>query len=67
MEFTFNFAKNRSVIKIYLKKEAVWTLAYSRIYDSANQTVFFSGWKKVAELVICMGQVTKKMKMATLS
>lgn len=38
---TFNFAKNRSVIKDLPQEGGRLTLAYSRIYDSANQTVFF--------------------------
>jgi len=38
---TFNFATNRSVIKNLPQSEGRLTLAYSRIYDSANQTVWF--------------------------
>ena len=38
---TFNFAKNRSVIKDLPQEGGRLTLAYSRIYDSANQTVWF--------------------------
>lgn len=38
---TFNFATNRSVIKNLPQEEGRLTLAYSRIYDSANQTVYF--------------------------
>jgi len=38
---TFNFAKNRSVIKDLPQDGGRLTLAYSRIYDSANQTVWF--------------------------
>jgi TonB-linked SusC/RagA family outer membrane protein len=38
---TFNFATNKSVIKDLPQKEGRLTLAYSRIYDSANQTVWF--------------------------
>lgn len=38
---TFNFATNRSVIKDLPQDGGRLTLAYSRIYDSANQTVFF--------------------------
>lgn len=38
---TFNFAANRSVIKDLPQEEGRLTLAYSRIYDSANQTVWF--------------------------
>lgn len=38
---TFNFAKNRSVIKDLPQEGGRLTLAYSRIYDSVNQTVFF--------------------------
>jgi TonB-linked SusC/RagA family outer membrane protein len=38
---TFNFARNRSVIKDLPQDGGRLTLAYSRIYDSANQTVWF--------------------------
>ncbi len=38
---TFNFASNRSVIKDLPQADGRLTLAYSRIYDSANQTVWF--------------------------
>jgi len=38
---TFNFAANKSVIKDLPQEEGRLTLAYSRIYDSANQTVWF--------------------------
>ncbi|WP_179333552.1 SusC/RagA family TonB-linked outer membrane protein [Winogradskyella costae] len=38
---TFNFATNRSVIKNLPQSDGRLTLAYSRIYDSANQTVWF--------------------------
>lgn len=38
---TFNFAKNRSVIKDLPQEGGRLTLAFSRIYDSANQTVWF--------------------------
>ncbi|NHN27237.1 SusC/RagA family TonB-linked outer membrane protein [Flavobacterium jejuense] len=38
---TFNFAKNRSIIKDLPQEGGRLTLAYSRIYDSANQTVWF--------------------------
>lgn len=38
---TFNFATNKAVIKDLPQDEGRLTLAYSRIYDSANQTVFF--------------------------
>jgi TonB-linked SusC/RagA family outer membrane protein len=38
---TFNFAKSRSIIKDLPQEGGRLTLAYSRIYDSANQTVFF--------------------------
>ncbi len=38
---TFNFASNKSVIKDLPQEEGRLTLAYSRIYDSANQTVWF--------------------------
>jgi len=38
---TFNFATNRSVIKDLPQSDGRLTLAYSRIYDSANQTVWF--------------------------
>ncbi|WP_299059812.1 SusC/RagA family TonB-linked outer membrane protein [uncultured Polaribacter sp.] len=38
---TFNFAANKSVIKNLPQEEGRLTLAYSRIYDSANQTVWF--------------------------
>ena len=38
---TFNFATNKSVIKNLPQEEGRLTLAYSRIYDSANQTVWF--------------------------
>ena len=38
---TFNFATNRSVIKDLPQDDGRLTLAYSRVYDSANQTVWF--------------------------
>ena len=38
---TFNFATNKSVIKNLPQEDGRLTLAYSRIYDSANQTVWF--------------------------
>jgi TonB-linked SusC/RagA family outer membrane protein len=38
---TFNFATNSSVIKDLPQADGRLTLAYSRIYDSANQTVWF--------------------------
>ena len=38
---TFNFATNKSVIKDLPQEEGRLTLAYSRIYNSANQTVWF--------------------------
>ncbi len=38
---TFNFATSRSVIKDLPQSDGRLTLAYSRIYDSANQTVWF--------------------------
>lgn len=38
---TFNFATNRSVIKDLPQSDGRLTLAYSRIYDSSNQTVWF--------------------------
>ncbi len=38
---TFNFATNRSIIKELPQADGRLTLAYSRIYDSANQTVWF--------------------------
>lgn len=38
---TLNFATNTSIIKDLPQKEGRLTLAYSRIYDSANQTVWF--------------------------
>ncbi|PQJ77315.1 SusC/RagA family TonB-linked outer membrane protein [Polaribacter glomeratus] len=38
---TFNFATNKSVIKDLPQDEGRLTLAYSRIYNSANQTVWF--------------------------
>jgi len=38
---TFNFATNRSVIRDLPQEDGRLTLAYSRIYDSANQTVWF--------------------------
>ncbi|TXD48057.1 SusC/RagA family TonB-linked outer membrane protein [Polaribacter sp. IC073] len=37
----FNFATNKSVIKDLPQEEGRLTLAYSRIYNSANQTVWF--------------------------
>lgn len=37
----FNFAQSRSVIKSLPQESGRLTLAYSRIYDSANQTVWF--------------------------
>jgi TonB-linked SusC/RagA family outer membrane protein len=38
---TFNFATNKSIIKDLPQEEGRLTLAYSRIYNSANQTVWF--------------------------
>ncbi len=38
---TFNFATNKSVITNLPQDDGRLTLAYSRIYDSANQTVWF--------------------------
>ncbi|OBX26805.1 TonB-linked SusC/RagA family outer membrane protein [Gelidibacter algens] len=38
---TFNFSANRSTIKELPQADGRLTLAYSRIYDSANQTVWF--------------------------
>ena len=38
---TFNFASNKSVIKDLPQNDGRLTLAYSRIYNSANQTVWF--------------------------
>lgn len=38
---TFNFATNKSVIRDLPQEDGRLTLAYSRIYDSANQTVWF--------------------------
>ncbi|GAA3636416.1 SusC/RagA family TonB-linked outer membrane protein [Flavivirga jejuensis] len=38
---TFNFASNRSTIKDLPQEAGRLTLAFSRIYDSANQTVWF--------------------------
>lgn len=38
---TFNFATNRSTIKDLPQNDGRLTLAFSRIYDSANQTVWF--------------------------
>lgn len=38
---SFNFSRNRSVIKDLPQDGGRLTLAYSRIYDSANQTVWF--------------------------
>ncbi|WP_289043282.1 SusC/RagA family TonB-linked outer membrane protein [uncultured Olleya sp.] len=38
---TFNFAKNKATIEELPQEDGRLTLAYSRIYDSANQTVWF--------------------------
>jgi TonB-linked SusC/RagA family outer membrane protein len=38
---TFNFATSRSIIKDLPQEDGRLTLAFSRIYDSANQTVWF--------------------------
>ncbi|NRD19291.1 SusC/RagA family TonB-linked outer membrane protein [Winogradskyella eckloniae] len=38
---TLNFATNRSIIKDLPQSDGRLTLAYSRIYDSSNQTVWF--------------------------
>ena len=38
---TFNFASSRSTVKDLPQEGGRLTLAYSRIYDSANQTVWF--------------------------
>ncbi len=38
---TFNFSTNKSVVESLPQSDGRLTLAFSRIYDSANQTVFF--------------------------
>ncbi|GAL80908.1 outer membrane protein Omp121 [Algibacter lectus] len=38
---TFNFATNKSTVKDLPQNDGRLTLAFSRIYDSANQTVWF--------------------------
>ncbi|CAM4173799.1 SusC/RagA family TonB-linked outer membrane protein [Gillisia limnaea] len=38
---TFNFSTNRSVVESLPQSDGRLTLAFSRIYDSANQTVWF--------------------------
>ena len=38
---TFNFAKNKATIEELPQEDGRLNLAYSRIYDSANQTVWF--------------------------
>lgn len=38
---TFNFSTNRSRVESLPQEDGRLTLAFSRIYDSANQTVFF--------------------------
>ncbi len=38
---TFNFSTNRSIVESLPQEEGRLTLAFSRIYDSANQTVWF--------------------------
>jgi len=38
---TFNFATNKSTVKNLPQNDGRLTLAFSRIYDSANQTVWF--------------------------
>lgn len=38
---TFNFATNRAIVKDLPQENGRLTLAYSRIYDSSNQTVWF--------------------------
>ncbi len=38
---TFNFSTNKSVVESLPQADGRLTLAFSRIYDSANQTVFF--------------------------
>ncbi len=38
---TFNFSKNKAVVEELPQTDGRLTLAYSRIYDSANQTVWF--------------------------
>lgn len=38
---TFNFSKNKAIVEDIPQTDGRLTLAYSRIYDSANQTVWF--------------------------
>ncbi len=38
---TFNFSTNKSIVENLPQSDGRLTLAFSRIYDSANQTVFF--------------------------
>lgn len=38
---TFNFSANRAIVEDLPQDDGRLTLAFSRIYDSANQTVFF--------------------------
>ncbi len=38
---TFNFSKNKAIVEDLPQTDGRLTLAYSRIYDSANQTVWF--------------------------
>ncbi len=38
---TFNFSKNESIVEELPQSDGRLTLAFSRIYDSANQTVWF--------------------------
>ncbi|GEQ85343.1 SusC/RagA family TonB-linked outer membrane protein [Patiriisocius marinistellae] len=38
---TFNFSQNKSIVEDLPQTDGRLTLAYSRIYDSANQTVWF--------------------------
>lgn len=38
---TFNFSTNRAIVESLPQDDGRLTLAFSRIYDSANQTVFF--------------------------
>jgi len=38
---TFNFSKNKSIVEDLPQTDGRLTLAFSRIYDSANQTVWF--------------------------
>jgi hypothetical protein len=66
MEYHFNFAKKPFSYKDLPQEGGRLTLAYSRIYDSANQTVFFQV-EKGGRIETCMVRATLRMITENLS